>query len=390
MTDTRPERAAPSRTIWVALTASLILVIAGGLLFWRATLTATGPETGALQRVSVGRTSCEPGSFSLPAGRTTFEIVNASDRPIEWEILDGVMVVEERENIAPGFSSQLTANLRPGSFAITCGLLSNPRGRLEVTPSATSDAARVAPPVTAFLGPLSEFKVYLSAQSGELTTQVGLLDAAIRAGDTEAAKAAWLAARLPWKRIELVSGRNADLDAAINPLPDYLAGREADPAFTGFHRIEYGLWGQGTTAGLEPFSTKLVADVAALRDRLRAMKMAPADLALGAAQQAERLAEGQATAGEDRWAVADVPEIGAGLEGIAKVAELMQPLAAEADAEVGKALSDSVTVASAYVGNANMATSFAAAGDRERREMADRLRAVGTALRAVNPALGLD
>jgi iron uptake system EfeUOB component EfeO/EfeM len=59
---------------------------------------------------------------------------------VEWEILDGVLVVEERENIAPGLSQVINANLLPGDYAITCGLLSNPRGTLHVTPTAESDA----------------------------------------------------------------------------------------------------------------------------------------------------------------------------------------------------------------------------------------------------------
>ena len=68
----------------------------------------------------------------MPAGRRTFRIVNQSDRAVEWEILDGVMVVAERENIAPGITQTLTAKLVPGTYEITCGLLSNPRGTLTV------------------------------------------------------------------------------------------------------------------------------------------------------------------------------------------------------------------------------------------------------------------
>src|SRR5690606_36648366 len=212
----------------------------------------------------VGDRTCDPADFTLPAGRATFEIHNASSRPIEWEILDGVMVVEERENIAPGFHSLLTAKLKPGSYEITCGLLSNPRGTLTVTPSAQSEAERARPPITAFIGPLWEYKVYLAAQSGLLVKAAGRLEEAIRAGDVEAAKAAWLAARLPYKRIEAVTGRIAELENAIDPLPGYLEKREQDPAFTGFHRLEYGLWGEGTAGGLAPVAQRLSGYVAAL------------------------------------------------------------------------------------------------------------------------------
>ncbi|MDA4832745.1 cupredoxin domain-containing protein, partial [Enterobacter hormaechei] len=86
-----------------------------------------------------------------------FNIVNKSDRALEWEILDGVMVLEERENIVPGFTQTFTAKLNPGTYQITCGLLNNPRGTLTVTPSAEADAAAARPALVAFVGPLAEY-----------------------------------------------------------------------------------------------------------------------------------------------------------------------------------------------------------------------------------------
>ena len=77
--------------------------------------------------VTIAGKACEPNALTVPAGRRTFRIVNQSDRAVEWEILDGVMVLAERENIAPGIAQTLTAKLVPGSYEITCGLLSNPR-----------------------------------------------------------------------------------------------------------------------------------------------------------------------------------------------------------------------------------------------------------------------
>ena len=79
---------------------------------------------------------CEPNALAVPAGRTLFKIKNASKRAIEWEILQGYMVVEERENIIPGFVQNLTATLEPGHYGMTCGLLSNPKGTLKVDAAA--------------------------------------------------------------------------------------------------------------------------------------------------------------------------------------------------------------------------------------------------------------
>ena len=87
--------------------------------------------------VTVTDKGCEPNALAVPAGRTLFRIRNASKRAIEWEILQGTMVVEERENIIPGFVQNLTATLEAGDYEMTCGLLSNPKGTLKV--QATSE-----------------------------------------------------------------------------------------------------------------------------------------------------------------------------------------------------------------------------------------------------------
>jgi iron uptake system component EfeO len=287
----------------------------------------------------------------------------------------------------------MTAKLKPGTFAITCGLLSNPRGRLTVTPSAASEGERIAPPVTAFIGPLSEFKVYLVTQSGALVDAAGALATAIRSGDIEAAKTAWLAARAPYKRMEAVAGRIADLENVIDPLSDYLEKREEDPAFTGFHRIEYGLWQKNATEDLAPVAERLLADVTALKARLREMKLAPEDLAGAAARQAERLATGQIAAGEDRWSGADLAGIAASLEGIAKGAGLLVPLVADAAPEVSTRYEESLAAVRALLGHYATADGYLPYDDLDgqaREKLATGFAALGEAIAAMNPAIGLE
>lgn len=74
------------------------------------------------------------------------------------------MVVEGRENIAPGFTQKMTANLEPGEYDMTCGLLSNPRGKLTVTADGSQSAGQ--PDAMALVGPIADYKVYVI---GELT-----------------------------------------------------------------------------------------------------------------------------------------------------------------------------------------------------------------------------
>ena len=77
--------------------------------------------------------------LTVPPEKVAFKIKNASKRGVEWEILKDNMVVEERENIIPGFTATLTTTLKPTDYDMTCGLLSNPKGKLLVKTAATAD-----------------------------------------------------------------------------------------------------------------------------------------------------------------------------------------------------------------------------------------------------------
>ena len=135
-------QSAPTRALRWGVAGSVVVMIAAGGLFYYASQLAAGKRQANHNEIAVTIHShaCEPNALTVPAGHASFRIINRSDRAVEWEILDGVLVVEERENIAPGLSQVINANLLPGDYAITCGLLSNPRGTLHVTPTAESDA----------------------------------------------------------------------------------------------------------------------------------------------------------------------------------------------------------------------------------------------------------
>ena len=150
---------------------------------------ATGtPAADGTVTVSVTDTACEPMQITVPSGKTTFVIKNASGRALEWDILKGVMVVDERENIAPGLSNNLTATLLPGEYEMTCGLLNNPRGKLTVTDSGFKDTTAEAD-LEKLAAPLAEYKKYVQNEAGQLVTKTEAFAAAVKAGKIDEAKA---------------------------------------------------------------------------------------------------------------------------------------------------------------------------------------------------------
>ena len=129
-----PFASAPSPLALRAGMAGAAVLMLGALgIFYLSLGSKSSTDTTDTHQITIDASGCSPNTLTVPAGAQRFTVFNESERAIEWEILDGVMVLEERENIAPGLHQQLTATLLPGEYQMTCGLLSNPRGTLTVT-----------------------------------------------------------------------------------------------------------------------------------------------------------------------------------------------------------------------------------------------------------------
>ncbi|MHC8407372.1 MULTISPECIES: iron uptake system protein EfeO [unclassified Pseudomonas] len=396
MPNQKPPQASPPRALRWAVAGSVVVMIAAGALFYYAAqLAASKRQINHDEvQVTIHPHSCEPNALTVPAGRASFRIVNRSDRAVEWEILDGVLVVEERENIAPGLSQVINAKLLPGDYAITCGLLSNPRGTLHVTATAASDAAAKAKPsMTAFVGPLSEFRVYLSSQSSALIKAVAALQQAIDAGDLSRAQALYAPARAAYQRIAPAAQRFAELDNAINARADYFEKREQDPAFVGFHRVEFAMFQQRSLDGLTPISQRLFSDVTALKQQLLAQSLPPEQLVSIVVRNLDSLGNVRAGSGEEeRYSHTDLNGFAANLFAVRKVVDLLRPLLSKSNADL---LMNVDTAANAFdaqlndLKDAQGYASYDSVSAGKRQQIADKAKALSAALTEIDPALGL-
>ncbi|NKF25048.1 iron uptake system protein EfeO [Pseudomonas sp. BGM005] len=389
-------QASPHRALRWAVAGSVVVMIAAGGLFYYASKMAAAKRQHNRDEVVVNihPHSCEPNALTVPAGRASFRIVNRSDRAVEWEILDGVLVIEERENIAPGLSQVINANLQPGDYAITCGLLSNPRGTLHVTPTAASDAAAKAKPsMVAFVGPLSEFRVYLASQGSALIKAVTALNQAIDSGDLAQAQALYLPARAAYQRLAPAAQRLAELDNSINARADYFEKREQDPAFVGFHRLEYALFQQRKLDGLTPIAQGLLDNVTTLKQQLLAQSLPPEQLVEIVVRNLNTLADVRAASGEEeRYSHSDLNGFAANQETARKVVELLRPLLSKSAADllpkIDGALTDFDTTLNGFKVKDGY-TSYDTVNGEQRKQIADKAKALADALDAIDPALGL-
>ena len=391
-----PVNGASPRLMRLALAGSVVVMIAAGGLFYYASQVASSKRQASAQNeivVNIHPHNCEPAALTVAAGRNSFRIVNRSERAVEWEILDGVLVVEERENIAPGLSQVINANLQPGDYQITCGLLSNPRGTLKVTPTAESDAAAKArPSMVAFVGPLSEYRVYLATQGSVLIRAVDALQQAIVAGDLAQARILYVPARAAYQRIAAAAQRLAELDNAINARADYYEKREQDPAFGGFHRLEYGLFQQNTVDGLAPVAQKLAADVAELKKQLLAQPLPPEQLVNIVSRNLHGLADIRTNGEEERYSHTDLNGFAANLEGARKVVDLLRPLLTKSAADLLPridAAADELAMQLASLRSGDGYQSYTTVSTEQREQIAAQAKALADALDGIDPALGL-
>ena len=290
---------------------------------------ATANADGSFN-IAVNDHACDPMELTVPSGQVVFNIKNNSTRKLEWEILKGVMVVDERENIAPSLSDKMTVTLLPGEYEMTCGLLNNPRGKLVVTDSGFKEATGEAN-MEKLAQPLADYKVYVQNEAAQLVTKTTAFVEAVKAGRTEDAKAMFADVRTHYERIEPIAELFNELDPAIDARADDFKDKEQDPGFGGFHRIEHALWTLNTTKGMEPVADKLLADVQKLKQEIDILTFPPSKVVGGAAVLIEEVANSKISGEEDRYSRTDLSDFQANVEGAQKIVELFRPMIAEKD-----------------------------------------------------------
>jgi iron uptake system component EfeO len=196
-------------------------------------------------------------------------------------------------------------------------------------------SAEVAP--SELVAPVAEYKIYVSENVRELVADTRVFTDAVKAGELEKAKSLFAPTRTHYETIEPIAELFGDLDAAIDSRADDHELAEKDPGFTGFHRIEYGLFALGSTDGLAPYADKLMADVLELQKRIASLTFPPEKVVGGAAVLMEEVAATKISGEEDRYSHTDLWDFEANFAGSRKIFELFRPLIAEDDkAFVGK------------------------------------------------------
>ncbi|MFM7425049.1 MAG: iron uptake system protein EfeO [Elainella sp.] len=363
------------------LLAGLVLSLAACSSNGSASSGATDAENAAAKvAVTVTDRGCEPNQLTVAAGQTTFEITNNSSQLLEWEILDGVKVIDERENIAPGFVQLLKTDLEAGSYDMACGLRSNPKGKLTVSATAASNQADAEITPGELVTPIAEYKVYITNEIGQLVAKTKPFTDAVIAGDIEKAKALYAPTRVHWERSEPIAELFADLDGSMDAREDDFAQKADDPNFTGFHRIEKALFADNSTAGMTPIAQKLMADTLELQKRVAELPIQPKNMVGGAAALIEEVVATKISGEEDRYSRTDLWDFSANVEGSQKIVELLRPLVSKANPDLQQRVDAAFTEVNATLAKYKTASGGYVSYDKLTAQDRNSLKAVLTTL----------
>ena len=147
--------------------------------------------------------------------------------------------------------------------------------------------------------PVADYRGYVETNLPGLLTAARLLDADLKAGNLAKAETDWLPAHLAYERLGAAYGTFADYDAAINGSASGQPQGTATKSWTGFFRIEYGLWHGQSAAALAPLGDKLVSDVQGLIKAFPGQTTDPNDLPLRTHEILENALQFQLTGIQD-------------------------------------------------------------------------------------------
>jgi iron uptake system component EfeO len=382
-------RMKPSKLVRFGGAAFLCLPAAvAGQALGQATAAPIAPGPILITLTDAG---CAPTKVDTIAGKTTFNIKNESKRAVEWEILKDVMVVDERENILPGFAQTLTATLDVGDYEMTCGLRSNPKGILTV---AATSAAPAKPSPMDLVGPIAEYKVYVKGEVDVLVAETKKLTDAVKAGKLADAQRLYAPAHQHYERIEPIAELFNDLDGSMDSREDDFEKKADDPKFVGFHRLEKGLFIEKSTAGLTPIADKLMADALDLQKRIDGLTIAPKDLVGGAADLIEEVASKKITGEEDRYSRTDLWDFQANVDGAQKIVVLLNPLIVKQDPKLSARLKDNFSKVDAILAKYRTKDggfqSYEKLSDHDRTAFKAPVTALAEDLSALKGALGVE
>jgi iron uptake system component EfeO len=328
--------------------------IASRAVRYMATLTAIGLLTGCAGTpaapvdgaaggnvLTVSLTACGTGWRHPTPGLQTLQIHNAwPGGAVEVSLISASTgaVYARVENLGPDTTQPMQVDVGSGTYAFQCSGIFTPDytplvGRTIVVPGHVRGGVGILPVNYSDLQTVTdEARAYVAAGLTALIQRVTVLVADIRTGDLGAARTMWLTAHLTWERLGSAYGMFGDYDDMIDGLPFGQPEGVHDPGFTGFYRLEYGLWHGQSAAELTGPANQLEFDVRSLIQAEPGMLLPPAqtlgDLALRTHEILENAMRFQISGQADFGSGTTLATTAAGIDATRAQLKMLYPLLA--------------------------------------------------------------
>ena len=174
------------------------------------------------------------------------------------------------------------------------------------------------------VGPAKEYQVYAAAGLKTLVGQAETLASDLQRGNLAAARRDWLPAHLTYETLGAAYDAFGNFDDEIDGRADALG--VSNPQWTGFYRLEYGLWHGQSAAELTPYASKLVADVRSLLATWPTMEIPLIDIGLRTHEILENALEFQLTGHDDYGSGTTLATTLANIQGTRELLSLLHPL----------------------------------------------------------------
>ena len=267
-------------------------------------LAACSGGAPAADLVSVSNGGCGSSWHLAGPGWHTFQIYNAAAEGAEVDLINPAngAIYAEIETLGPGTTSPMRLDVGSGSYAFRCLFEDyDPITGPTAVVGGHVDGTAAILPVTSddLLAPARQYHAYVAAGLTTLVSQTGALAADVRAGNLGAARTAWLTAHLSYERLGAAYDAFGPFDAEIDGRPDGLTGGVNSPQWTGFYRLEYGLWHGQSAHELTGVADALDANVRALLKSWPSTEINLLDIGLRTHEILENALEFQLTGHDD-------------------------------------------------------------------------------------------
>ena len=265
---------------------------------------STGSEStsASTTRITFSDSTCGGTWHVSRPGWHTFDLESQALSGAEIDLINPAngSVYDELENAGPGTTTAMALNLGSGRYAFLCEVQDQtPITGPTVTVAGHATGAPAIQPVTySELYPLTKADHQQTLAGIQvLAKETTVLADDVSSGNLAKAKTNWLTAHLQYETLGVAYSSFGDYDGEINGRADNFGVN--NPKWTGFFRLEYGLWHGQSVRELTPVAKTLNTNVHQLLAWWPTQQVDPLDLVLRTHEVIENALEFQLTGHDD-------------------------------------------------------------------------------------------